>query len=193
MMHLQPTPRLDPAVWLMTALLIGGGVAFARGSAPPAHTVTAFDGAVTATVPSGWASYEEEGHLLIHKPTIDEISPTVEVRPLETDGDPLFADLALARLHHQRAETGVGYRVLHAEDRPSFGGHQASFTHYAIVQDPPGVEPGAAVLPLLVVGVDVLVLTDDGRAYHVASYETRDTDDDTDLERLAIVEEMVIR
>ena len=114
----------------------------------------------------------------------------MRVAPVEVEdtADALFIDLEVTRMQEARAATGAGYRVLHVDERDAVGGHRSTWIWYAIVRDPPGAEPGAAVFPIVVVGVDLLVVTDQGSAWHVAAFEPLHESPDDEGNLRAIVE-----
>ena len=183
---------LDTGVFVAVLLLLALGASLGRHGQPEARAARAFDGAVRFTVPAGWAGHEEEHEgrtqYVAQLPGFDGVRPTVIIENVTPEGgvDPLFADLQLARIHEAREAEGVGYRVLHVDERASFGGHDATWTWYAMVVDPPHADPGAAVLPIVVVGVDVLVLTAEGEAWQVRAFEPAhdSADDEDELERI---------
>ncbi|HJK93762.1 MAG TPA: hypothetical protein RMH85_25700 [Polyangiaceae bacterium LLY-WYZ-15_(1-7)] len=173
-------PAFDLGVWAVVVLLLGGGLAYARSTSPGPRTVNAFEGDVSFRLPGGWSAHEDEERFVAQRPSLGELAPTVEVVSMETPeagADALWHDLAITRLQEERASSGAGYRVLHMEEREAFGG-QSTWIWYALVRDPPSVEPGAAVLPVVVVGTDVLVTQESGRAWHVAAFEPAHGDDD---------------
>ncbi len=186
-------PSADVGVALVAALLAGSGLAYAHETAPPARRVFAFDGAMSASLPGGWSGHEEEGRFVAQLPGLEGISPTVVVEPLEVPSDPeqaaLFHDLELARMQESRASRGVGFRVLHVEERASVEGSGGeTWVWFAIVRDPPGTQAGDAVLPVIVHGVDVLVTTAAGRAFHVGAFEPLHGSDGDEGSLRAIVE-----
>ena len=168
----RPTLAVDGAVWLCTAALVLGSYAFVRAHEPDARVDDALGGAVSAAVPGGWASSELDGTLTLEHPSMDGMPPTVRVRRLAGSMDPMARDLAVARMEQERAGDGAGFRVLHVDEvTDGFGGNQATLVWWAMAQDPPGSRAGDAVLPLVVEGVDALVLAPDGSAFHVAAFE----------------------
>lgn len=190
---------MDWGPWVITLALLAGSVAYARTTAPAPRDVHAFDGRVVFSLPAGWSFSEDElddDHrvFVAQRPSLDPIHPTVMVEPVEVEGtaDALFVDLEVTRMQEARAERGVGYRVLHVDERDAVGGHKSTWIWYAIVRDPPGAEPGAAVLPIVVVGVDVLVITEEGSAWHVAAFEPLHESPDDEGNLRAIVEALRI-
>ncbi len=160
--------------------------------APAARDVRAFGGQVLIPLPPGWSSHEntqgEHPTFVAQVPTIEGLSPTMRVEPVEAHDESgtgaLFRDLEVARMQEARASEGVGYRVLDIDERQPEEGPQSTWVWYALVRDPPNVAPGAAVLPVVVLGVDVLVTTGAGHAWHVAaSQPARGGPDDKDTLR----------
>lgn len=193
--RLERLPRMDWGPWVLTVALLAGSVAYARTTAPAARDVHGFDGHVVFSLPAGWSFSEDtvsEDHrvFVAQQPSLNPIHPTVLVEPVEVEGnaDALFVDLEVTRMQEARARAGVGYRVLHVDERDAVGGHKSTWIWYAIVRDPPDVQAGAAVLPIVVVGVDVLVVTDRGRAWHVAAFEPLHESPDDEGHLRAIVE-----
>lgn len=182
----RPTLMTDGSVWLVALLLLGGSYAFAQGTQQPARTVDALDGAVSLTLPSGWAHHEGGGGLTAEHPSMDGMPPTLAVRRLEDELDPMAIDLAITRMEEDRASHGVGYRVLHVEEADDvFGGNRATLVWWAMSQDPPGSQPGEAVIPLVVEGVDALVVTPGGDAFHVEAFQaTHGVDVADELQRV---------
>ncbi|MEM9072145.1 MAG: hypothetical protein AAGE52_26805 [Myxococcota bacterium] len=185
--RLATLPSIDWGPWLVAALLLGGSIAYARGFAPEERHARAFDGHVLFDLPHGWSAHQESDAFVAQLPTLDAIAPTVLVEPIETDTtDALFQDLEVARMQQSRASGGIGYRVLHVDERDALGGHRSTWVWYAIVRDPPDARPGAAVMPIVVVGVDILVITAEGHAWHVAAFEPEheSADDEQELRRI---------
>ncbi len=206
---------LDVGVWLVVAVLLGGGYAYARAMAPKARVVRAFDGAVSFRLPAGWSGHEQgaavrddestesdeswldavdgpEAHTFVAQlPTLDSIVPTVLVErasdPAEPLG-PLFHDLEVTRMQTARSDSGTAYRTLHVDERPAFGCEKTTWVWFAIVRDPPHAAPGAAVLPIVVTGVDVLAETASGEAWHIAAFEPAHASEDDEGELRRIVE-----
>jgi hypothetical protein len=81
----------------------------------------------------------------------------------------MWVDLTLARIEQSTQQSGVGYRVLSSDSKLAFGNHPATLTYHALVKDPPGSAPGAAVLPVVVEGMDALVITASGKAWRVSA------------------------
>jgi len=182
----RPTLLTDGTVWLVALLLLGGSYAFAQSTQPPARTVDALDGAVAVTLPSGWAHGEEDAFFTAEHPSMDGMPPTLTVTRLEGELDPMARDIALARMEEERADHGVGYRVLHIDERTdAFGGNEATLVWWAMSQDPPGSRAGDAVVPLVVEGVDALVHTPGGESFHVEAFEaTHGVDVEDELQRI---------
>lgn len=181
----RPTLVTDGAIWLVALALLGGSYGFAMTTQPPARTVDALDGSVSLTLPSGWAHGESDGVLTAEHPSMDGMPPTLSVTRIDEELDPMAHDLAVTRMEEERAEHGVGFRVLHVDEvDDAFGGNQATLIWWAMSQDPPGSRPGDAVLPLVVEGVDALVITPSGEAFHVEAFEaTHGIDVEDELER----------
>ncbi len=182
----RPTLMTDGALWLLALLLLGGSYGFAMATQPPARTVDALDGAVSASLPSGWAHSEEGDTFTAEHPSMDGMPPTLMVRRMGEELDPLARDLAVTRMEEERASHGVGYRVLHVDElEDAFGGNRATLVWWAMSQDPPGSRPGDAVIPLVVEGVDALVTTPAGESFHVEAFEaTHGVDVEDELQRV---------
>lgn len=201
-LKLQRVPRMDLGPWIVTLALLAGSVAYARATAPAPREVHAFEGHVLFSLPAGWSFSEnqlasdDDTHTVFvaQQPSLNSIHPTVLVEPVDVEGsaDALFIDLEVTRMQEARAESGVGYRVLHVDERDAVGGHKSTWVWYAIVRDPPDSEPGAAVYPIVVVGVDVLVVTEDG-AWHIAAFEPLHESPDDEGHLRSIVEGLRIR
>lgn len=189
---IEARPSVDLGVWIVAIVLAGSGLAYARQTEPPARRVFAFEGAMSATLPAGWSGHEQEGRFVAQLPSLDGIPPTVVVEPLQMPSDPeqaaLFHDLELARMQESRARSGVGFRVLHVDERPSPEGGSETWVWYAIVRDPPGSQAGDAVLPVIVHGVDVLYTRASGRAFHVGAFEPLHGSDGDEGSLRAVVE-----
>ncbi len=181
----RPTLATDGAVWLVVLLILGGSYGFAMTTQPPARTVDALDGSVSLSLPSGWAHAESEGVLTAEHPSMDGMPPTLSVRRFDEELDPMARDLAITRMEEERAGHGVGFRVLHVDELDdAFGGNQATLVWWAMSQDPPGSRPGDAVSPLVVEGVDALVIAPSGEAFHVEAFQaTHGIDVEDELQR----------
>ncbi len=165
-------PRIDAALWLVAIVLIATGWFFARSTFEPARPMTALSGEVELTLPEGWASNELGSTYTASPASLGAVGASLSVTRVAVPADlssPVFFDLELARFERDTAESGMAFRVLLTEENTAFGDHQCSWTHYAIVRDPDGAATGAAVLPVVVRGVGILVQTDDGRLYRVAA------------------------
>lgn len=174
---------VDMPVLVLSALLLLGGTAFAGASAPPDRTARAFGGMVKVTLPAGWTGSRRGDIYVVRQPRLDGYAPSIVIRKLQPPGgdpDPMWVDLALAQMDRETQESGIGYRVLSTEERLAFGNHPATFTYYAIVRDPPGTLPGAAVLPAIVGGIDVLVITNGRRAWRISASAPADEMGDRD-------------
>lgn len=192
--HRDALSRPDWGPWIVTAVLLAGSVAYGRAAAPTAREVRAFEGRVLFPLPAGWSGHEETSGehraFVAQRPTVQGLAPTVLVEPVEPPdeggADALFRDLEVARMQEVRASRGVGYRVLHIDERAPEGGPRSTWVWYAIVRDPPNVPAGAAVLPIVVVGADVLVITEAGNAWHVAAFQPAHSgaDDEAALRRI---------
>ena len=183
----------DGAIWGVALLLLGGSYGFGMSTQPPARTVDALDGAVSVTLPSGWAHSEDGDTLTAEHPSMDGMPPTLSVRRLDETLDPMGRDLAVARMEEDRASHGVGFRVLHVDETAdAFGGNEATLVWWAMSQDPPGSRPGDAVIPLVVEGVDALVITPGGEAFHVEAFEATHGVDVEDELRQALDELRII-
>jgi hypothetical protein len=168
-----PAGGVDALVVVVVAVALGGAALYARSAASPARAVRALEDAVTVSLPAGWTHDEVDGVLVAQRPSLGEVTPTLEVRRLDAppDGSAEWVELALASIERERAETGFGYRVLHTERRRAFGGHQSWLVRYAIVRDPPDSEPGDAVIPVVIEGVDILVHPRGRTAYHISAWD----------------------
>lgn len=186
-------PRFDLPVLAVAALLLAGGLAYARSTVPAARPVRAFGGAVQLTLPAGWAGRERGGVYTARRASLDGLGPSLVVRSVPPPARPepeegvggagfvgavepdpahdaaIAFETALARMEEERRQSGVGHRILDAEEKNAFGGHPSTWSHYAIVREPPGTTPGAAVVPIVVRGVDVLVRRRDGGLWQVSA------------------------
>ena len=185
-------PSVDLGVWIVAIALAGSGYAYAKQTEPSARRVFAFDGGVSVQLPAGWSGHEHDARFVAQLPGLDGVPPTVLVEPIEVPTDPsaaaMFHDLELTRMQQARAESGVGFRVLHVDERTTEDGATGTWVWYAIVRDPPGSSPGDAVIPVIVHGVDVLTTTRSGRAWHVGAFEPLHGSDDDERNLRAVVE-----
>lgn len=187
-MRIVGAPRpIDLGVWLVVALLFGASAAFARVSQPESRTVDGLDGAVHLTLPAGYSMQDRDGEFVVQRPALSSVAPRLSIRRLTRPAtvDPaLFRDLELTRIERERALSGVGYRTLDAGDEPAFGAEHSSFSRYAVVRDPPLAQAGDAVMPLVVTGLDALVMNGED-AYHVStSVDATDADGAAELDTL---------
>ena len=170
----RPTFRIDALLWLVVLLTLGTCWVYDRATQPTARTVDALDGAVAVDLPAGWASHETEEGLAVEHPTLEGAPPTLRVTRVATDLEPTERDGAVTRMEEARARDGVGFRVLDVEEpTDAFGGNEATMVWWAMAQDPPGRRPGDAVVPHIVEGVDALVVTPAGEAFHVEAFGVR--------------------
>lgn len=166
-------PLFDPAVWLVAVICLTLGALYAWTSVVRQHEVKALDGAVRLELPARWTFEESEGVYEAHLPSLGKLGPSLQIRPIAAPEEgitPKFIDMEVAKMDEARSESGQAYRVLKTEDRRAFGGHKSAWSYAALVQDPPGAGEGAAVLPEVMEGVDILVTTRGGRVYHVAAW-----------------------
>lgn len=181
-----PRP-IDAGVWIAAALLLTASAGFARVARPGAHPLRALDGHVALTVPPGLTADETGGALIVRRPALGSVAPTLRVELLERPADvppALFNDLALTRIERERARSGVGYRTLDAGEAPAFAAEHSSYSRYAVVRDPPLSQPGDAVMPVVVTGFDALVVNGE-RVYHVStSVEASDQTGERELDAL---------
>ncbi|MGB0680118.1 MAG: hypothetical protein ACPGUV_10695 [Polyangiales bacterium] len=175
---LRPVPaQVDWPVLVVTALLLTAAATYAWAQQPAAQSVQAFGGRVTLTLAPGWHLEPRDGMLFARPAAVDDPMAGLSIRRLHASRasrppDPALLDLHLAQVESSRARSGHGYRVLRTEQTRSFGGHAALWTHYALVRDPQDHAPGAAVLPVVVRGVDVVLHVAGGDLYHVATWGT---------------------
>lgn len=165
-------PRIDWALWLVAIVLVATGWFFARSTFEPARQMTALSGEVELTLPEGWASSELGSTYTASPASLGTIGASLQITRVAVPGElssPVFFDLELARFERDTADSGMAFRVLQTEEKAGFGDHQCSWTHYAIVRDPAGAATGAAVLPVVVQGVGILVQTEDGRLYRISA------------------------
>ncbi|NOY92870.1 MAG: hypothetical protein GXP55_16925 [Deltaproteobacteria bacterium] len=187
-MRLVGAPRpVDLGVWLVVAILLGTSAAFGRISRPDSHPLDALEGNVHLSVPAGFSATEDQGTVIVQRPALGHISARLEIRraPLPDGMDPaLFRDLELTRIERARSASGIGYRTLEAGDEPAFGAEHSSFSRYAMVRDPPLSRAGDAVMPVVLTGMDSLVMNG-SLAYHVSTQvEANDRAGSAELESL---------
>jgi hypothetical protein len=205
-------PRVDLGVLGIAALLLASGLAYARGTIPGVRHVKAQDGAIRMTLPAGWVGTERAGRFIARKPSLVAAVPTtVEIarvipapRPRAAEAgefldaaeapappapDPALAtETELARMEEERRRSGVGHRVLETEEKNAFGGHRSVWSHWALVRDPAGTSAGAAVLPVVVRGVDVLVPRGDRGFWRVSAEAPASADGALDPEVVRAIE-----
>lgn len=163
--------RPDYSVPIIAALCLGAAAAYVTWVLRPAHTATVQGGRVVMWVPPGWSTDREGERAILSPRTLRPLAPRVTVRRVgDTEGgdDPVRRDVVQARIAQQRAAEGMAYRVLDASDEQAFGGHDSTWTHYALVREPPSAA-GEDVLPVVVRGVGILVQADGG-LYHVDAW-----------------------
>lgn len=191
-LQIERRPSVDLGVWIVAIVLAGSGYAYAKQTEPSARRVFAFERSVSVQLPAGWSGHEEDDRFVAQLPGLDGVPPTVLVEPVEVPSDPeaaaMFHDLELTRMQEARARSGVGFRVLHVDERSGDDGSASTWVWYAIVREPPGSSPGDAVIPVIVHGVDVLVTTRSGRAWHVGAFEPLHGSDDDERNLRAVVE-----
>jgi hypothetical protein len=179
---------------------------------PGVRQVQAQRGAVRMTLPAGWVGTERAGRYVARKPTlVAAVAPTVQVTRVDPSARPAaaqageFLDAAeaspasapdpelateteLARMEEERRQSGSGYRVLETEEKNAFGGHRSIWSHWALVRDPAGTSAGAAVLPVVVRGVDVLVPRGDRGFWRVSAEAPASADGALDAEVVRAIE-----
>jgi hypothetical protein len=163
---------VDLPVLVIAFFFVAGGYVYAHSSVPPARVTRAFGGELRVTLPAGWSGARHGNAYIVTQPRLDGMSPTLlieSIEPPEGGPDPMWVDLTLARIEQSTQSSGVGYRVLSSDSKLAFGNHPATLTYHALVKDPPGTAPGAAVLPVVVEGIDALVTTAAGRAWRVSA------------------------
>ncbi len=160
-----------PVVLIAFGFLAFGFFSRQQGVTPD-RQIELFGKQVQIQVPSGWV-VEKLGTLCrIHPPMLGEIAPTLEIRHIKADTQgfaPTFMDIQMTRIEKQRADSGSNYRILQTEDKKAFGTYRSLWSHFAIVRDPPGMQEGAAVLPVVIQGVDILVMASAQHAFHVTA------------------------
>ena len=181
-------PRFaDVGVWMAAALLLGSSAAFGRVAGPGSRSLDALGGDVHMNVPAGYSTTEDADGVSVQRPALGSVAPSLAVRriALPAGTDPaLFRDLELTRIERARADSGVGYRTLEAGDTAAFGAEHSSFSRYAVLRDPPLSVAGDAVMPIVVVGMDALVMNG-GAAYHVSTEV--DASDEAGAAQLAVM------
>jgi len=187
-LRLVGAPRpVDLGVWLAVFLLFGASAAFARIAQPESRSLDGLGGHVHLTLPAGYSVDEASGELTVQRPALGSAAPQLSIRRLtrpEAMDPALFRDLELTRIEGRRAQSGVGYRTLEAGDEPAFGAEHSSYSRYAVVQDPPLSRAGDAVMPLVITGLDALVMNGED-AYHVStSVDASDSTGAAELETL---------
>ncbi|MEZ4252502.1 MAG: hypothetical protein R3B99_30195 [Polyangiales bacterium] len=175
-LQIERRPAVDLGVWVIAVVLLGSGYAYARSTEPAARRVFAFEGAMHASLPAGWSSHEEEGRFVAQLPGLDGVPPTVVVEPLtvpdDEEGAALFFDLELTRMQEARASGGVGFRVLHVDERDVPDGTTGTWVWYAIVREPPGASPRGRGAPGARPRRRRLgEKTRNGHAWHVGAFE----------------------
>src|SRR5687768_14074748 len=123
--------RVDPALLAVAALLLLGGLAYARTTAPAARPVRALGGALRLTLPAGWTGSERAGVYTASRPSLDGLTPSIQVRRVpapapeaterpagdflvgaEPDVAPaspaLAMETALNRMEDERRRSGIG-------------------------------------------------------------------------------------
>lgn len=168
----------DPAVVLITAACLFSVGVYLRLSVPPERATEGLGGAVVARLPAGWVAEDYEGVFTVERPTLGAIPTRIEMRWLEDVGES-DVDLLLARVGQTRSATGAAFRTLSVEERRVFGGYEGVAVRSALVRDPPDSRPGDAVMPVVVVAVDVLVRRGD-RYLWVGGSSARDRQPELD-------------
>lgn len=166
-------PLVDVGVIASALVLLACGAAFAHFSAAPSRWTSLLGNSVRLQLPARWSVDQEGGIIAVHPPSLGDVPSTLEIRPLRpvgVDMASVWLDVMTARVEAERANWGTSYRVLRSEQKKAFGQHPSSWTYFAAVRDPGGVLSGAAVLPVVVVGVDIVLTTSQGRAYHLAAW-----------------------
>lgn len=184
--------RPDYSVPILAALCLAVAAVYVHWVLRPARTATALEGRVALWVPPGW-SVDREGERAILSPrTLRPFAPRITVRRVgQTAGDDAVQrDVAQARIAQQRAAEGTAYRVLDAEDRRALGGGDTTWTHYALVREPPN-NAGEDVLPVVVRGVGIFVQADGG-LYYVDAWAPATEDGGLDPALRAALDRMVI-
>lgn len=157
----------DVAVFLLAAACLAGAWLYHERIRRPAHPVTGLGESVHLEVPAGWSAEEVDGALHVSAPALGRLARGLRIERLPEDAEGPAMDLLRVRLASERAEAGAGHRVLSAEEKVAFGGHESEWTHYALVREPPGAGPEDAVMPLVVRGVDILVTPPNGPPFRI--------------------------
>lgn len=165
-----PPRAVDVPVWVAALLLVGSGWLYAVLSAPEPWDVRVFDGAVTLRVGAGFSVAEGDDLWLASLHDLSDYPPRLWVQRLPDQiSHPSELEAVADRVGTVTDSTGAGYRVLRREAREAFGGHRALWSWYAIVRDPPGTLSEDATLPVVLEGVNVVTLADDGQVYQVSA------------------------
>lgn len=180
----------DPSIIAVVAVVMLGVGVYRREILSPVKKVRALGGAVRASLPPGWNADETKDQVILRKPALSTIAPTVVIRKLSELMTPSLLDAELARIEASRASSGIGYRVLEAQERSSFGGHPTHWTRYALIVEPRAAGSSQIMLPVLIEGVDVLVTPSHGSAYHVAAWTTASNFQDPDCELKNVIESL---
>lgn len=129
-LQIERRPSVDLGVWVVAIVLAGSGYAYAKQTEPSARRVFAFERSVSVQLPAGWSGHEEDERFVAQLPGLDGVPPTVLVEPVAVPSDPeaaaMFHDLELTRMQETRARGGVGFRVLHVEERSDDGATSTS-------------------------------------------------------------------
>lgn len=187
--HMAPAPAaVDWPVWVVAAVALAAAVLYRDSYTASAERVSVISDQIHLVSPAGWAgSLQEDGSYVIHPPALEAYPPTLRVLELGAEGEdpapeeegaeeatdsetePSVTELANQVRAHRRSMS-TAYRVLQTRQTKSFGGHPALWTYYATVLDPPGTLPGDAVVPLVVIGVDIVVRPSDGKTFLVEAH-----------------------
>lgn len=182
-------PVADWRVLLVASSLLGAGAAYSYASRVPARWMLLAEGSVRLELPAGWSLDSSKNVYSAHPPSLGDVSPTLQVRALRLTQPHRVAawlDLMAERAEQSRAMWGAAYRVLRSEEKKAFGKHPSLWTYFSVVRDPDDAVAGAAVLPVVVVGVDIVVATREGNAYHIAAWAPAPEFEDpkSDVQRL---------
>jgi hypothetical protein len=158
--------RLDLPVWVAFAILLGAGAALT--GAAETRTTTAADpqGALRIAYPTGWIATPGTDHLVdVQHPESGAAVPTRLIVTRESAAPGRSLSQLASETVLARTQQLAMYRVL-AQRELRLGGRDALAIEYAFVADPHETVLTAQRLPVVVRGIEVIVLAD-GVAYGI--------------------------